>query len=49
MNRMQKAKTNIYETTDYNLFVFPEWNRDVSNARVVKMIESINTVGWLEQ
>lgn len=43
------SEKKIYTTTDYDLFVFPDWNRDVSNARVVKMVESISKVGWLPQ
>lgn len=43
------SERKIYTTTDYDMFVFTEWNRDVSNARVVKMVESIKRVGWLPQ
>ena len=34
---------------DYDAFVFPKWNRNVSNARVVAMVESITKVGWLPE
>lgn len=44
-----ESKDKIYETTDYEKFVFPEWNRGVSNARIVKMVESIKTFGWLPE
>lgn len=42
-----KSVETIYTTTDYDGFVFTDWNRNVSNARVVKMVESIKTTGWL--
>lgn len=42
-----KSVETIYTTTDYESFVFTDWNRNVSNARVVKMVESIKQVGWL--
>lgn len=44
-----KSAETIYTTTDYDGFVFTDWNRDVSNARVVKMVESIKKVGWLPE
>ena len=42
-----KSVETIYTTTDYDGFIFTDWNRNVSNARVVKMVESIKTTGWL--
>ena len=42
-----KSAETIYTTTDYDGFIFTDWNRDVSNARVVKMVESIKAAGWL--
>lgn len=45
----KESKKKIYVTTDYDEFVFTDWNRDVSNARVVKMVESISKCGWLPQ
>lgn len=42
-----KSVETIYTTTDYDGFVFTDWNRNVSNARVVKMVESIKNTGWL--
>jgi hypothetical protein len=45
----KESKKKIYETTDYDAFIFPDWNRDVSGARVVKMVESIQSVGWLPE
>lgn len=42
-----KSVETIYTTTDYDGFVFTDWNRNVSNARVVKMVESIKKSGWL--
>lgn len=44
-----KSVETIYTTTDYDGFVFTDWNRNVSNARVVKMVESIKNVGWLPE
>lgn len=43
------SRRKIYETKDYDMFVFTDWNRDISNGRVVKMVESIQEVGWLPQ
>ena len=43
------SEKKIYTTTEYGIFVFADWNRDVSNARVVKMMESITRVGWLPE
>lgn len=43
------SEKKIYTTTDYSIFIFTDWNRDVSNSRVVKMVESITKVGWLPQ
>lgn len=43
------SEKKIYTTNDYDMFVFTDWNRDVSNARVVMMVESITKVGWLPQ
>ena len=45
----KESKEKIYITTDYEGFIFTDWNRDVSNARVVKMVESIKTAGWLPE
>ena len=45
----EESKEKIYTTTDYEGFIFTDWNRNVSNARVVKMIESIKNVGWLPE
>lgn len=45
----KESKRKIYITKDYDAFVFPDWNRDVSNGRVVKMVESIQKVGWLPE
>jgi hypothetical protein len=44
-----KSVETIYTTTDYDGFIFTDWNRNVSNARVVKMVESIKQVGWLPE
>lgn len=44
-----KSVETIYTTTDYEGFVFTDWNRNVSNARVVKMVESIKQFGWLPE
>lgn len=44
-----ESNEKIYTTTDYDGFVFTDWNRSVSNARVVKMVESIKNVGWLPE
>lgn len=43
------SEKKIYTTTDYDMFVFTDWNRNVSNSRVVMMVESITKVGWLPQ
>lgn len=45
----KESERKIYITTDYDKFVFTDWNRDISNGRVVKMVESIQKVGWLPQ
>lgn len=45
----RRSEKRIYTTTDYDAFVFPKWNRNVSNARVVAMVESIKKVGWLPE
>ena len=47
--KYRKSEETIYTTTDYDGFVFTDWNRNVSNARVVKMVESIKQVGWLPE
>lgn len=47
--KYKESGRKIYTTTDYDAFIFPDWNRDVSGARVVKMVESIQTVGWLPE
>lgn len=44
-----ESNEKIYTTTDYDSFVFTDWNRGVSNSRVVKMVESIKTAGWLPE
>lgn len=44
-----KSEEVVYTTTDYDGFIFTDWNRNVSNARVVKMVESIKKVGWLPE
>jgi len=43
------SEKKIYTTTDYDKFVFTDWNRNISNSRVVLMVESITKVGWLPQ
>lgn len=47
--KFKESNKKIYTTTDYEAFIFPDWNRDVSGARVVKMVESIQSVGWLPE
>lgn len=47
--KFKVSDRKIYTTTDYDAFIFTDWNRDISNGRVVKMIESIQKVGWLHQ
>lgn len=49
MKRYSISEKKIYTTTNYDIFVFTDWNRDISNARVVMMVESITKVGWLPQ
>lgn len=49
MKKYTVSERKIYTTTNYDLFVFTDWNRDISNARVVLMVESITKVGWLPQ
>ena len=49
MKKYSVSERKIYTTTNYDLFVFTDWNRDISNARVVLMVESITKVGWLPQ
>ena len=44
-----ESEEKIYTTTDYEGFVFTDWNRDVSNARTVKMVEAIESTGWLPE
>ena len=44
-----ESKEKIYTTKDYDGFVFTDWNRSVSNGRVVKMVEAIKTTGWLPE
>ena len=49
MKKYAVSEKKIYTTTNYDIFVFTDWNREISNARVVKMVESITKVGWLPQ
>lgn len=49
MKNYSVSERKIYTTTNYDLFVFTNWNRNISNARVVMMVESITKVGWLPQ
>lgn len=39
----------VWTSKDYDMFKFPEWNRSIQNGRVVKMVESIQKVGWLPE
>ena len=47
--KYKASETKIYTTTDYEMFIFTDWNRNVSNSRVVKMVESIQKFGWLPE
>lgn len=47
--RYEKSEEVIYKTTDYDGFVFTDWNRDVTPVRVAKMVNSIKKYGWLPE
>ena len=47
--KFTKSEKTIYTTQNYDLFIFPDWNRDIAIPRVTKMVESIKKVGWLPQ
>ena len=42
-----KVAYNVYTTTDYSIFKRLSGNRDIPESRISKIVESIQTVGWV--
>ena len=46
MNKQEKAY-DVYVTKDYNMFKRLVGNRDIPEARIGKIVNSIQTIGWI--
>ena len=42
-----KEAYKVYETTDYSIFKRLKGNRDIPEFRISKIVESIQTIGWI--
>lgn len=43
----KKVEYNVYITKDYSIFKRLVGNRDIPESRISKIVESINTIGWV--
>lgn len=46
-SKEKKVAYNVYETKDYGMFKRLEGNRDIPEARISKIVDSIQTIGWV--
>ena len=43
----KESAYNVYTTTDYGIFKRLVGNRDIPESRISKIVESIQTIGWV--
>lgn len=46
-NKIAETAYNVYTTTDYSIFKRLLGNRDIPESRISKIVESIQTIGWV--
>lgn len=43
----EKVAYNVYTTNDYSIFKRLPGNRDIPESRISKIVESIQSIGWV--
>ena len=46
-NKTAETAYNVYVTKDYSIFKRLVGNRDIPETRISKIVESIQTIGWI--
>ena len=46
-NKTAETAYNVYVTKDYSIFRRLVGNRDIPESRISKIVESIQTIGWI--